>query len=129
MHHHWNMCMISALCTCVMNGRQRLIRREAFSEEGWKKIFYLANGNGSEMRWLLPFMRWSTIDGFFDAELSKDAWKVNFGLIHQWKINVNVPVSWVPSVQGRWTHLSTGYPFFLWSRHIIYCSPAELDWR
>ncbi|KAL8261893.1 hypothetical protein R6Q59_025942 [Mikania micrantha] len=37
--------------------RQRLIRREAFSEEGWKKLYYLANGNGSEMRWLLPFMR------------------------------------------------------------------------
>ncbi|XP_071737987.1 uncharacterized protein [Rutidosis leptorrhynchoides] len=37
--------------------RQRLIRREAFSDEGWKKLYYLANGNGSEMRWLLPFMR------------------------------------------------------------------------
>ncbi|KAJ9565249.1 LOW QUALITY PROTEIN: hypothetical protein OSB04_001215 [Centaurea solstitialis] len=37
--------------------RQRLIRREAFSEEAWKKLYYLANGNGSEMRWLLPFMR------------------------------------------------------------------------
>ncbi|KAL7582452.1 hypothetical protein Lser_V15G42134 [Lactuca serriola] len=37
--------------------RQRLIRREAFSEEGWKKLYFLANGNGSEMRWLLPFMR------------------------------------------------------------------------
>nr|XP_043635965.1 uncharacterized protein LOC122607114 [Erigeron canadensis] len=37
--------------------RQRLVRREAFSDEGWKKLYYLANGNGSEMRWLLPFMR------------------------------------------------------------------------
>ncbi|KAI3507946.1 hypothetical protein L1887_22943 [Cichorium endivia] len=37
--------------------RQRLIRREAFSEEGWKKLYFLSNGNGSEMRWLLPFMR------------------------------------------------------------------------
>ncbi|WZZ11050.1 hypothetical protein YC2023_096971 [Brassica napus] len=26
--------------------------REVFSEENWKKIFSLANGNGSEMRWL-----------------------------------------------------------------------------
>ncbi|XP_038992704.1 LOW QUALITY PROTEIN: 28S ribosomal protein S29, mitochondrial-like [Hibiscus syriacus] len=37
--------------------RQRLIRREAFSEESWKKVYYLANGNGAEMRWLLPLMR------------------------------------------------------------------------
>ncbi|XP_076911003.1 uncharacterized protein LOC143568839 [Bidens hawaiensis] len=37
--------------------RQRLIRHEAFSEEGWKKLYYLSYGNGSEMRWLLPFMR------------------------------------------------------------------------
>ncbi|KAL5580603.1 hypothetical protein UlMin_013045 [Ulmus minor] len=37
--------------------RQRLIRREAFSEESWKKIYYLSNGNGSEMRWLIPLMR------------------------------------------------------------------------
>ncbi|KAE8673417.1 NADH-ubiquinone oxidoreductase 12 kDa subunit [Hibiscus syriacus] len=36
---------------------QRLIRREAFSEESWKKVYYLANGNGAEMRWLLPLMR------------------------------------------------------------------------
>ncbi|PSS01265.1 28S ribosomal protein [Actinidia chinensis var. chinensis] len=46
-----------AAAVCHYYLRQRLIRREAFSEEGWKKIFYLANGNGSEMRWLLPFMR------------------------------------------------------------------------
>ncbi|KDP45761.1 hypothetical protein JCGZ_17368 [Jatropha curcas] len=37
--------------------RQRLVRREAFSEENWKKVFYLANGNGAEMRWLVPLMR------------------------------------------------------------------------
>ncbi|XP_050216485.1 uncharacterized protein LOC126667537 [Mercurialis annua] len=37
--------------------RQRLVRREAFSEENWKKVFYLSNGNGTEMRWLLPLMR------------------------------------------------------------------------
>lgn len=45
------------LCMLTICDRQRLIRREAFSEEGWKKLYYLANGNGSEMRWLLPFMR------------------------------------------------------------------------
>ncbi|CAM8879194.1 unnamed protein product [Rhodiola kirilowii] len=37
--------------------RQRMVRREAFSEDGWKKVFYLANGNGSEMRWLFPLMQ------------------------------------------------------------------------
>ncbi|MFZ8305252.1 hypothetical protein ACO1K3_14095, partial [Staphylococcus aureus] len=37
--------------------RQRLIRREAFSEDGWKKVYFLSNGNGAEMRWLVPFMR------------------------------------------------------------------------
>ncbi|KAL8104269.1 uncharacterized protein LOC141678263 [Apium graveolens] len=37
--------------------RQRLIRREAFSEDGWKKLYYLSYGNGSELRWLAPFMR------------------------------------------------------------------------
>ncbi|THG02636.1 hypothetical protein TEA_020747 [Camellia sinensis var. sinensis] len=46
-----------AATVCHYYVRQRLVRREAFSEEGWKKIFYLSNGNGSEMRWLLPFMR------------------------------------------------------------------------
>ncbi|KAF6152646.1 hypothetical protein GIB67_008083 [Kingdonia uniflora] len=40
--------------------RQRLMQREAFSEENWKKIYYLANGNGAEMRWLAPFMRNNT---------------------------------------------------------------------
>ncbi|KAK9154062.1 hypothetical protein Sjap_001542 [Stephania japonica] len=37
--------------------RQRLIRRESFSDEKWKKIYFLANGNGAEMRWLAPFIR------------------------------------------------------------------------
>ncbi|BAT88272.1 hypothetical protein VIGAN_05172900 [Vigna angularis var. angularis] len=37
--------------------RQRLIRREAFSEENWKKIYFLSNGNGTEIRGLVPFMR------------------------------------------------------------------------
>ncbi|XP_028768892.1 28S ribosomal protein S29, mitochondrial [Neltuma alba] len=37
--------------------RQRLIRREAFSEENWKKMYFLSNGNGSEIRGLAPFMR------------------------------------------------------------------------
>ncbi|KAK4419850.1 hypothetical protein Salat_2397900 [Sesamum alatum] len=37
--------------------RQRLVKRDAFSEENWKKIFFLSNGNGTEMRYLVPFMR------------------------------------------------------------------------
>ncbi|TKY47221.1 28S ribosomal protein S29 [Spatholobus suberectus] len=37
--------------------RQRLIRRESFSEENWKKIYFLSNGNGTEIRGLVPFMR------------------------------------------------------------------------
>ncbi|GAB2272430.1 hypothetical protein Dimus_007256 [Dionaea muscipula] len=36
--------------------RQRLIRREVFTEEKWKKIYYLSNGNGAEMRWLAPLI-------------------------------------------------------------------------
>ncbi|KAL4342945.1 hypothetical protein HN51_061257 [Arachis hypogaea] len=36
--------------------RQRLIRHEVFSEENWKKIYFLTNGNGTEMRGLLPHM-------------------------------------------------------------------------
>ncbi|KAH9623941.1 hypothetical protein KSS87_009605 [Heliosperma pusillum] len=36
--------------------RQRLIRREVFTEEKWKKIYFLSNGNGSEMRSLSPLM-------------------------------------------------------------------------
>ncbi|XP_043724071.1 28S ribosomal protein S29, mitochondrial [Telopea speciosissima] len=46
-----------AATVCHYYLRQRLIRREAFSEEKWKKIYYLSNGNGSEMRWLVPFVR------------------------------------------------------------------------
>ncbi|CAH9087373.1 unnamed protein product [Cuscuta epithymum] len=46
-----------AAAVCYYYLRQRLIRRESFSEENWKKIYYLSNGNGAEMRWLVPFMR------------------------------------------------------------------------
>uniref|UniRef100_A0A0D9WWM8 Small ribosomal subunit protein mS29 n=1 Tax=Leersia perrieri TaxID=77586 RepID=A0A0D9WWM8_9ORYZ len=34
---------------CHYYMRQKIIRRENFSEEKWKKIYYLSNGNGSEM--------------------------------------------------------------------------------
>ncbi|KAJ4827655.1 hypothetical protein Tsubulata_040240 [Turnera subulata] len=37
--------------------RQRLINREAFSEESWKKIYYISNGNGAEMRGLAPLIQ------------------------------------------------------------------------
>lgn len=46
-----------AATVCHYYVRQRLVRREAFSEESWKKVYYLSNGNGAEMRWLLPLMR------------------------------------------------------------------------
>ncbi|KAF9593614.1 hypothetical protein IFM89_024265 [Coptis chinensis] len=46
-----------AAVVCHYYVRQRLIRREAFSDEKWKKIYYLSNGNGTEMRWLAPFIR------------------------------------------------------------------------
>lgn len=46
-----------AATVCHYYLRQRLIRREAFSEDGWKKVYFLSNGNGAEMRWLVPFMR------------------------------------------------------------------------
>ncbi|TMW98575.1 hypothetical protein EJD97_003844 [Solanum chilense] len=46
-----------AASVCHYYLRQRLIQREAFTEQSWKKIYYLSNGNGSEMRWLVPFMR------------------------------------------------------------------------
>ncbi|KAL8143368.1 hypothetical protein V2J09_016400 [Rumex salicifolius] len=36
--------------------RQRLIRRESFTDEKWKKAYYLSNGNGTEMRWLAPLI-------------------------------------------------------------------------
>ena len=45
--------MIVVVCSL---GRQKIIRRESFSEEKWKKIYYLSNGNGSEMRWLAAFI-------------------------------------------------------------------------
>lgn len=45
-----------AAAVCHYYLRQRLIRREVFTEEKWKKMYYLANGNGSEMRWLAPLM-------------------------------------------------------------------------
>lgn len=46
-----------AASVCHYYLRQRLIQREAFTEQNWKKIYYLSNGNGAEMRWLAPFMR------------------------------------------------------------------------
>ncbi|XP_019055518.1 PREDICTED: 28S ribosomal protein S29, mitochondrial isoform X2 [Nelumbo nucifera] len=46
-----------AATVCHYYLRQRLIRREAFSEEKWKKIYYLSNGNGAEMRWLVSFIQ------------------------------------------------------------------------
>ncbi|EXB56620.1 hypothetical protein L484_003307 [Morus notabilis] len=42
--------------------RQRLASRDAFSDEGWKKMYYLSNGNGSELRFLMPFMQWRLED-------------------------------------------------------------------
>ncbi|GLJ36734.1 hypothetical protein SUGI_0739590 [Cryptomeria japonica] len=36
--------------------RQKLISHERFSEDKWKRIFYLANGNGSEIRNLVRFI-------------------------------------------------------------------------
>ncbi|KAI3450268.1 hypothetical protein Pfo_006933 [Paulownia fortunei] len=46
-----------AATVCHYYLRQRLVKRDAFSEENWKKIFFLSNGNGTEMRRLVPFMR------------------------------------------------------------------------
>ncbi|XP_075642549.1 uncharacterized protein LOC142613913 [Castanea sativa] len=48
-----------AASVCHYYLRQRLVQHEVFSEENWKKVYYLANGNGSEMRGLVPFMRQS----------------------------------------------------------------------
>ncbi|XP_040991964.1 28S ribosomal protein S29, mitochondrial-like isoform X1 [Juglans microcarpa x Juglans regia] len=48
-----------AATVCHYYLRQRLVGHEAFSEENWKKVYYLSNGNGTEMRWLVPFMRQS----------------------------------------------------------------------
>lgn len=46
-----------AATVCHYYLRQRLVKHDAFTEENWKKIFYLSNGNGTEMRYLVPFMR------------------------------------------------------------------------
>ncbi|KAI4305368.1 hypothetical protein L6164_028738 [Bauhinia variegata] len=46
-----------AEAVCHYYLRQRLINREVFSEEAWKKVYFLCNGNGAEMRTLAPFMR------------------------------------------------------------------------
>ncbi|XP_020264510.1 uncharacterized protein LOC109840329 [Asparagus officinalis] len=45
-----------AATVCHYYLRQKLIRQESFTEDKWKKIYYLSNGNGSEMRWLSPFI-------------------------------------------------------------------------
>ncbi|WOL18026.1 hypothetical protein Cni_G26819 [Canna indica] len=45
-----------AATVCHYYLRQRLIRRENFSEDKWKKVYYVSNGNGSEMRWLASFI-------------------------------------------------------------------------
>ncbi|KAG2672956.1 hypothetical protein I3843_13G058300 [Carya illinoinensis] len=45
--------------TTVCHYYLRLLGHEVFSEENWKKVYYLSNGNGTEMRWLVPFMRQS----------------------------------------------------------------------
>jgi hypothetical protein len=50
-----NLIQALILVVCLL-GRQKIIRRESFSEEKWKKIYYLSNGNGSEMRWLAAFI-------------------------------------------------------------------------
>ncbi|KAG6418071.1 hypothetical protein SASPL_120270 [Salvia splendens] len=46
-----------AATVCHYYLRQRLAKHDAFTEENWKKIFYLSHGNGTEMRYLVPFMR------------------------------------------------------------------------
>ncbi|KAL3517992.1 hypothetical protein ACH5RR_020581 [Cinchona calisaya] len=46
-----------AATVCHYYVRQQLVNRDAFSDENWKKIYYLANGNGTEIRQLMPFMR------------------------------------------------------------------------
>ncbi|KAJ9167488.1 hypothetical protein P3X46_022138 [Hevea brasiliensis] len=46
-----------AAAVCHYYLRQRLIRREAFSEENWKKVYYLSNGNGAEIRSLVSLMQ------------------------------------------------------------------------
>ncbi|KAE8039371.1 hypothetical protein FH972_011791 [Carpinus fangiana] len=39
-----------AATVCHYYLRQRLVGHEVFSEENWKKLYYLTNGNGAEMR-------------------------------------------------------------------------------
>ncbi|XP_031272377.1 uncharacterized protein LOC116130832 [Pistacia vera] len=46
-----------AATVCHYYLRQRLVSREVFTEENWKKVYYLSNGNGVEMRSLVPLMR------------------------------------------------------------------------
>ncbi|XP_057953324.1 uncharacterized protein LOC131147779 [Malania oleifera] len=46
-----------AEAVCHYYLRQRMVSREVFSEENWRKVYYLSNGNGAEMRWLVPLMR------------------------------------------------------------------------
>ncbi|CAI9107099.1 OLC1v1006385C1 [Oldenlandia corymbosa var. corymbosa] len=46
-----------AATVCHYYARQQLANQDAFSEDNWKKIYYLANGNGTEMRQLMPLMR------------------------------------------------------------------------
>ncbi|KAF7816194.1 28S ribosomal protein S29, mitochondrial [Senna tora] len=46
-----------AEAVCHYYLRQRLIPREVFSEENWKKLYFLSNGNGVELRELVPHMR------------------------------------------------------------------------
>ncbi|KAK9998882.1 hypothetical protein SO802_018485 [Lithocarpus litseifolius] len=49
-----------AASVCHYYLRQRLVQHEVFSEKNWKKVYYLANGNGSEMRGVGSFH--ATID-------------------------------------------------------------------
>ncbi|KAJ0074749.1 hypothetical protein Patl1_35097 [Pistacia atlantica] len=46
-----------AAAVCHYYHRQRLVSREVFTEENLKKVYYLSNGNGVEMRSLAPLMR------------------------------------------------------------------------
>lgn len=45
-----------AATVCHYYLRQNLIHRDRFTEDKWKRIYYISNGNGSEMRWLAPFI-------------------------------------------------------------------------
>ncbi|XP_044495119.1 uncharacterized protein LOC123218023 isoform X2 [Mangifera indica] len=46
-----------AAAVCHYYLRQRLVSREVFTEENWKKVYYISNGNGVEMRSLVPMMQ------------------------------------------------------------------------